>query len=474
MSKRKKALKVIGIIFGSLITLIIAAHIILNITFGIQLRNKLAELKAQGKPMTIEEIVPSPVPDKDNAAVFYNKAFILMTTGEGGKPYIPNKEGGKSNKTIKNIMDVESFSDISEWTYEQRQEIPQLVNSRDVQYIYELLEEGSQKSKCNFNPNYEDGPAALLPHLPLMRGAARLLCVKALLEADSGKTTEAFDTLLAGLKISNHLKDEPILISQLVRIACDGILIECIENIADLKSITSEQATLIINELSTHEGMEPFIKCMDVERVALGGWFFEKLIKGEMSWIDMSKSIGNIEEYEDTVGHRIFLSLFSYFYRPICKNDYIHYLALLSKARDSYNLPYYKAAKEISIGQELTQLSPRYFYILTHILTPALDRVHELQARHRAYIDICRTGLALKLYKVKNGTYPEKLESLVSADLLKEIPIDSFSGKKLIYKKSIEGFILYSLGPNMKDDGGIDAKEKKWEGDYDIVWRSQS
>ena len=96
-----------------------------------------------------------------------------------------------------------------------------------------------------------------------------------------------------------------------------------------------------------------------------------------------------------------------------------------------------------------------------------------MQTRHQAYIDICRTGLALKLYKAKNGTYTEKLEGL-APQFLNEIPIDPFSGEKLIYKKSDKGFILYSLGPNMKDDGGIDAKEKKWKGDNDIVWQSES
>ena len=96
-----------------------------------------------------------------------------------------------------------------------------------------------------------------------------------------------------------------------------------------------------------------------------------------------------------------------------------------------------------------------------------------MQARHQVYIDICRTGLALKIYKTKDGNYPEKLESLVP-EFLKEVPTDPFSSENLIYKKSANGFILYSLGPNMKDDGGTDAKENKWQGDYDIVWESKS
>ncbi|MBU1631173.1 MAG: hypothetical protein KKH49_05175, partial [Candidatus Omnitrophica bacterium] len=75
-------------------------------------------------------------------------------------------------------------------------------------------------------------------------------------------------------------------------------------------------------------------------------------------------------------------------------------------------------------------------------------------ARHQANIEVCKTGLALKIYKEENGTYPETL------DFLSEFPIDPFSGKKLIYKKIADSFILYSLGPNMEDDGGISQMEK--------------
>ncbi len=463
MSKGKKTLKVIGIIFGSLIALIIAVHIILNIVFGIQLHNKIAELKAQGRPMTIAEILPPAVPDEENAALLYNKAFILMTTGEGGKPYIPNKDGGVNNRAIKTITGVKSFSDISQWTDEQRDEIPKLINSRDIQYIYEILEEGSRKPKCNFNHNYEDGPGTLLPELNSMRNTVRLLCVKALLEAESGKTKEAFDTLLVGLKVSNHLKDEPIVLSQLVRVACDGIIIECIENISGSKEIPVEKATLIMDELSIHQDIEPFIKCMDGERVG-GVWTFERILRGK------ARELQEVS-YNDPPLPVPLIFIVSVLGKPIFKKDFACYLTFISKMQDSYNIPYYEYVKDRIEDADVPKCC-----ILTRISLPALDRVRELQARHQADIDICRTGLALKLYKTKNGNYPEKLESL-APEFLKEVPTDPFSGKSLKYSRYISGFKLYSIGPNMQDDLGTPRAKKDNEpafNDYDIVWESKS
>lgn len=441
MSKGKKILKVVGIIFVSLIALIIILNIILNIVFGIQLRNKIAELKAKGRPMSIAEIVPSLVPDEENAALLYNKVFVLM-----GLPEIKN--------ALAVIKDLKSYSNISQWTDEQRIGIPKLINSRDMQYVYELLEQGSKKSKCNFNPNYEDGPNVLLPHLNSMREAMRLLCIKAIVEAKSGNMEKAFDTLLIGLKISNHLKDEPLLISQLVRIACDGILVECIEGISNSRSIPIEKSKLIMDELTVHKDNEPFVKCMDGERIIFGMWTFERILRGKPQ--DLKEII------DMTSPSSVPLAVIGTFLvNPIFKKDFACYLTLITKAQDSL---YYNKVKE---GDELI---PKYC-IITNIFLPAVGRVQENIVRHQAYIDICRTGLALKIYKAKNGNYPEKLESL-APEFLEEVSVDPFSSEDLIYKKSANGFILYSVGPNMKDDGGIDARTVKWEGDYDIVWES--
>lgn len=46
-----------------------------DIKFGRQLEAKLAELKAQGMPLTLAEAAPQPVPDDQNAAVSYQKVF---------------------------------------------------------------------------------------------------------------------------------------------------------------------------------------------------------------------------------------------------------------------------------------------------------------------------------------------------------------------------------------------------------------
>ena len=51
------------------------------------------------------------------------------------------------------------------------------------------------------------------------------------------------------------------------------------------------------------------------------------------------------------------------------------------------------------------------------------------------------------------GTLPSSLQSLVPA-YLASVPIDPFSGDPLTYKPDTDGYLLYSLDTNLKNDGG--------------------
>jgi len=51
--------------------------------------------------------------------------------------------------------------------------------------------------------------------------------------------------------------------------------------------------------------------------------------------------------------------------------------------------------------------------------------------------------------------------------------MDPFSGGPLLYRPKPDGFVLYSIGPDQKDNGGS-PKQPKQETDYDIVWQFPS
>ena len=84
-----------------------------------------------------------------------------------------------------------------------------------------------------------------------------------------------------------------------------------------------------------------------------------------------------------------------------------------------------------------------------------------------ANIGLAQTAMALKAYKSKLGTYPDSLAE-VKSKIGWKIPDDPFSGKPFVYKRRGDGFLIYSWGYDLKDDGG--KPQKKNSKEYDIVW----
>jgi hypothetical protein len=67
--------------------------------------------------------------------------------------------------------------------------------------------------------------------------------------------------------------------------------------------------------------------------------------------------------------------------------------------------------------------------------------------------ETARVGIACKIYKNMHGNFPEDLSEL-APEILEEVPVDPFTGNSMIYKKQDSGIIVYSIGSNLKDDGG--------------------
>jgi hypothetical protein len=66
------------------------------------------------------------------------------------------------------------------------------------------------------------------------------------------------------------------------------------------------------------------------------------------------------------------------------------------------------------------------------------------------------------------GAMPDALGQLEDR-LARDAMIDPFSGELLVYRPSDEGWTLYSVGPNLIDDGG--GRDTCRE-DLDIVYQS--
>jgi hypothetical protein len=75
------------------------------------------------------------------------------------------------------------------------------------------------------------------------------------------------------------------------------------------------------------------------------------------------------------------------------------------------------------------------------------------EQQRQVYADLANLAFALAGYRHDHGGYPKRLEQ-VCPEYIDELPADAFSGEELRYSREGEGYLLYSVGPNLQDDGG--------------------
>ena len=103
-------------------------------------------------------------------------------------------------------------------------------------------------------------------------------------------------------------------------------------------------------------------------------------------------------------------------------------------------------------------------------------------------VDMARTAVALERYRLAHGGYPDSLDAL-APQFMEKVPHDVIGGGPLHYRRTSDPssqssdaaggqFVLYSVGWNEKDDGGVVALDGPFgksgnvnfnQGDW--VWR---
>jgi len=440
------------IIFKTTVVILLisfGSHAIANLAASRELSKALRQVKTEGIKMTPEEVIPPPIPDKDNAALIYQHAFDLAEQ-------LKNRY-----KAEWEYMPYESMVKPEEMTAEQKRIIGRIMKKPEFITFYALIEQAVSMPACRFDIKYEEGPSMLLPHLAKMRSMARLIDARTYILAEEEKYNAALRSAETGLRLGDFLADEPILISQLVRIAVDAIAVKSINRLFDRPGVIFSQNDYR-NLISEIEKKDRFItKSLEGELVLLGGWAFKR----KTDFLELSQSSGSL-------AHKTFASFYgSYLIQPVSKRDYAVYIGALANLNLYSRKPYF-SIKDRSAEWGNT-FSVDRFQSMKHIVSsmtlPALSRLIEQQAKHNACLDSSKLGIAIKIYRTRYGKYPGVLSSIIP-EILPELPLDPFTGKDYIYRREGKGFIVYSIGPNEKDNGGIfDGKHQdKYD---DIVFK---
>jgi len=400
------------------------------------LRRAYATLEAGGRPMKAQQIILADIPNSDNAALIYKAVVLQLKAEEAGEQDLFEELGDLASRIRAEKPDAEA-----------EEQFRAICQRKVVQDAIAMLRRGASKAGCRYDLDYSKGARILLPHIADLRTLSRILCAKARMEVAQGRGEEAWGDVITSLRLANALHSEPLLISQLVRIAQFSLAADTIPSVAAIAAPDQQQCDAIAELLLSFEDTAPLVAAMDGERLLLGEWAFN------LPRSELRKTVVLVNG-----GAKHVIALGTIF-PPLLHRDHAAYLTVMHAYATNATGRY--SSSDVALGDELLNEVPRYC-ILTRMLVPALSAAKGRYVSMIAQARVTRAGLAVMQHVTNENAYPANLEALRTGNL-----VDPFTGGALAYKTTPSGFVVYSVGENLTDDGGTTAKDRR---DGDIVW----
>lgn len=310
----------------------------------------------------------------------------------------------------------------------------------------ELLHAGAVIEHSRYPVDLSTGFEAMKPGLHELKTAAELLKLNAILHAENGGDEFAVRSVISIFSIARSLSNVPALGFQIVHISCRSIATTTIEYCINRIELTDEQLIRLIDGVHDAELISD-ISCAFVGERCRGLSFFIDSDSVNPDLIDGIPSHPVLELYKVA---------------GMVDADAIIYLDLMGEYIKNSQLPLHKRQEAVK-AIDTRFVSTSKVHILLYAMMPPLSRITTLEVRTIGRLRTARTALAIERYRLAADKLPDALEDLVP-DYLDSVPRDPFDGNELRYKKLEHGFIVYSIGEDLIDDGGkeITGESKNW------------
>ena len=457
------------------------------------------EWGAKGEHFDYASVIPPPVPDEQNFAMTPIVASCYESILDKGGHKLE-----KSNTNVVNRLAISREGDAGDWKnwptngYWLRQTITDL---RGWQQFYralaaktnefpipaqpqspaqdvllalskydstiEELRTASQLPYSRFPLNYDvEHPfATLLPHLAPLKSLSQVLQLRAIAQLQAGETDKALADVKLSLRLVESIRTEPFLISELVRIAMFEIALQPIykglaehrwsdeqlvtldAELAKLDFLADYQSAMRGEQAMTCATIDFFSKKNSYQRYeALSGWgVLDDL--GVTLWGQLKNKAKMVGIYLMPTGWFTQNKLF------IAKGEQGWITGVISPERHLASPQKYREVEQAESGIYSRPARPWNF--LAKEFYPALGASGRKSSREQISVDLARTAIALERYRLAHGEFPESLDALVP-QFVAQVPHDVIGGQPLKYRREANGqFILYSVGWNETDDGGV-------------------
>jgi hypothetical protein len=155
-----------------------------------------------------------------------------------------------------------------------------------------------------------------------------------------------------------------------------------------------------------------------------------------------------------------------WFYQNMCAGAGLDQLLI-----DSLDVPNHQVlprkTEDMAKMRDTTLSTSSPYTFLAAMALPNFMKAVQTLARNQTLANEAFLACGLERYRLAHGQYPDTLEAL-APQFADKLPHDIIGGQPLKYHRTADGhFVLYSIGWNAKDDGGVPGKTAA-EGDW--VW----
>ncbi|MCH7558750.1 MAG: hypothetical protein IIB56_15015, partial [Planctomycetes bacterium] len=440
--------------------------------------NYVAELNNMVRPVADESL---------NAAPLYIKAIELYEKRWDDVAELRSKTQPtpEEMELVENDLPRLLGKKYEEVTSEQKKRIEKwLTDNKDV---FDLVVAGAKKpyhwQTYGGRGDTTEMMSIFMPKLSGFRRLARPLIWRARLRAERGQFKDAFEDVKSCYRLGQHIRGDKTLVEQLVGIAIEALSVRTIRDIVggyeidsavladfqrDFEQIIADENFAISFKAERLTMYDEIQRCFTSDRIGKGHLYLPRFRKIS----DLGS--GYVEEGVEPFIFDLVYSVPFLFGHPNKEEtlksvnalyDYFEQLSLKTAVQ--------RHAESDAIDDKFKELVNGNVFLRT--LTPAVKRIAEIGNRVPTDVRAALTMIAIFRYNRDTGRYPQNLNQLVTDDYLKQLPIDSYSDKPLVYKKTEDNFILYSFGPDFKDDDGVSAKDSKgrvrqWRDNGDTVF----
>lgn len=385
-----------------------------------QLEDARQRIRDAGYPVTRAELnAYYPTPKGVNAAEIYQRAFDARVTDEELEAQLPDfseVDWPKSGETL----NAELATKIEQYLEMNRETLS-------------LLAEAAQYNESRYEVDFTQGWLPDCPHLSNLRYHARLLSLKAMQHAHQGEAEEALQAIEQMFAVADSLKQEPTLISLLVRISIQTLAPNRLEMLMDHIEPDDAQINALSQRLSEADDSQAM----------------ERALVGERAII-----VGIFENQNDVLGEDAG-GITAMRFVGLLGRDQLAYMTYMEKIIEQVRDPAVEVFDEDAYIENLSE-----YYIVTRLLAPGFNSAINADKMGQAHNRSAVPALAAKRYQLRHGRWPDKLDDLVP-EFLEAAPIDPFDDQPMRYKiTETGGIVVYSIGQDSEDNGGLKENEE--------------